>query len=255
MRKARFSYWKLTALCLVLAIALAQGVSVSSATNSLSPIAAFDEPNLSSEARTIDAFNDDLSNYNKRGVELSKKSTVLNEEFNALERTGNDLKRRVSQLKDATQSIISKLKAAGRWDGLNEELLAKLDAKDRAFVQKHGGLRRILEDAVNQLDSQAADEIVAPLNNLRPKVAAQNKEFQFNEPQAESWRMVAANYSAPVAVSPADRRSARCVGATLRWATSIIARGPGTHTSSLSSNMHCQCDGGPDCMPGQIMVW
>lgn len=258
MRKARFNYGKLAAVSVAVAIALTQSVSASRSTNPASRSAAFDQVDLSGEARTIDSFNDDFANYNKTGIELSKKSTLTNEEFNSLERTGNDLKRRVSQLRDGVQSIIRKLKAAGRWNTLDEELLAKVkDANDRAFVQKQGGLRRIFEDAVTQLDSQAADDIVAPLSHLRPKVAAQNKEFRFDDSQAMSWRMVTAGYSPSAYVPLADRRSARCIGATIRYATRLVVSGYENIPPNFTSNMHCYCDGGPQCRPGDgsIMVW
>lgn len=252
MKKAGIKHWTLTALCCIVMSSLVQGVNAKRSISAILPVdIAVDGPNLNSEVQTIDSFNDDLTNYNKKGVELSKKSTLLNEEFNSLERTGNDLKRRVSQVKDATQSIISKLKAAGRWNTLDDEVLAKLtDANDRAFVQKMGGLRRIFEDAVTQLDSQAADEIVTPLSHLRAKVAA----LRFDDSQALRWRMVTAGYS-PSTYVPADRRSARCIGATIRYAAHIIVSN--NAAPNLSSNMHCYCDGGSKCQPGNtsIMVW
>src|SRR3954447_12339581 len=124
MSKARFNNWKLTTLCLAAAISFIQVVS---AKRTSGPSAAlFDEPNLSSEARTVNSFGDDLVAYDKKRAELSKKASLTNEEFNALQRTGDDLKGRVSQLRDAVQSTITKLKASGRWDNLDEDVLAKL---------------------------------------------------------------------------------------------------------------------------------
>src|SRR3954470_9803885 len=136
MKKARFNYWILTALFTVMALILVQGVSANKATNSPASDAALDEPNLSSEARTVNSFGDDLVAYDKKRAELSKKASLTNEEFNALQRTGDDLKGRVSQLRDAVQSTITKLKASGRWDHLDEDVLAKLtDSRNRDFIR------------------------------------------------------------------------------------------------------------------------
>ena len=247
MIKSGFNYWKLTALVVALAMSLVQGVG---ANRTHARAATFDNPNLSSEARTVDSFNDDLVSYDKKRVELSKKSSLTNEEFNSLERNGNDLKRRVLELKDATESIVRKLKAAGRWDNLDEEILAKLtDAKDRAFVRDNGGLRRILESAGTDLNSQSGDEIVAPLNRLRSKVA-QSNEDRFERRQDVPWRMVAASYEPPTYSRPAPLvlRSLRCIGATIRYGVGIIIHGPSDAAGRVQvppgtrEAYDCQCE-------------
>jgi len=251
MRKPGSNYSKLTALCIVLAMSLVQGVSANKI-NAPSPNPS-GEVNLSSEARTIDSFDDDLTAYNKKGFELSKKALLTSDEFGVLDRNGNDLKQRVSQVRAAVESIIGKLKAANRWNNLDEETLAKLtDTEDRAFIQKKGGLRRIFENAVTELNSQAADEIVTPLGHLRPKVGSRSS----NGSNELAWRMVAATYETRLAnPSTSTGRSARCIGATIRFSTRLIVTGNGSAT--LNSNMHCYCDGGPRCRPGDtsIMVW
>jgi len=250
MKKARFNYWKLTALLAALAMSLVQGVG---ANRTPSRATTFDRPNLSSEAQTVNSFNDDLSNFDKKRVELTKKSTLTNQEFSSLERTGNDLKQRVSQLRDAAVAIINKLKAAGRWETLDEGVLAKLtDAKERAFVRDNGGLRHLLENAVADLNSQSGDEIVAPLSQLRAKVA-QSRANQFDGYQEVPSRMVAASYEPPTYVPPAPlfRRSLRCIGASIRVGVDMVIRGV-DEASSFPKNSNgaitkwdCRCNN--DC--------
>jgi len=255
MKRGRFNYWKLTALAVALAMSLVQGAGANrTRARAATRAATFDSPNLSSEARTVDSFNDDLVSYDKKRVELSKRSSLTNEEFNALERNGNDLKRRVVELKDATESIVRKLKAAGRWDNLDEEILAKFtDAKDRAFVRDNGGLRHILESAGTDLNSQSGDEIVAPLSLLRSKVAQRNQDRFDANPEAP-WRTVAAGYQPPASnPSALMARSVRCIGATIRYAVGMVVHGtadrsqPGVANGaanlppSTNNKYRCQC--------------
>lgn len=248
MKSAKFKYLRVVAIGLALTISLMQSVNGKRIIGPASSAATFDNPDLNSESRTVNSFNDDLSNFDKKRVQLSKRSAITSEEFNSLERTGNDLKRRISQLKDATESIIRKLKASGRWDNLDEEILAKLtDSKDRAFVQDNGGLRRAFETALTDLNSQSGDEIVAPLSNLRSKVAAGTPGFHFNRTSSSStsWRIVAVNYSAP---SLMKTRSLRCIGATIRYGVGLVLHGPGTGSGPKTTiptetvdSYKCQC--------------
>lgn len=256
MRKVRTSHGKLTALA-VLAIAAILSVIPIRSTRSAAPL---DEPNLSNEERTVNSFTDDLSNFDTKRAELSKKPSLTNEEFSSLERTGNDLKRRVSQLKDATESIINKLKAAGRWNTLDEDVLARLtDAKDRATLRDNGGLRHILESAVTDLNGQSGDEIVAPLSQLRSKVA-QSKDDRFDWYQEVPSRMVAASYELPTYGQPAPLmiRSLRCIGATIRLAVSGVLHGPGTgpgpsyNTIPKDTMQKFQCNCYPQSCPGNL---
>ena len=257
MRRAGFNYAKLGALLLVLVIALTQSVSATRSTNSGSSCTGFDEPDLSGESRTIESLNNDFITYNKRGVELSKRSAVTRQEFNSLENLGNDLKGRVSQLRDSVQSIITKLKSAGRWGNLDAEILEKLtEADDRAFLQRNGGLRRILENAVTELDIDSANEIVAPLNRLRSKVAIQRQELRSNSSQEVQLRIVAASYERPSLNSsvPLFTRSFGCMLATVHYSAHLIRTGKGN--KPLNDNMHCKCDGSK-CLSGDssIAIW
>jgi hypothetical protein len=257
MRKAGFNYAKLGALLLVLVIALTQSVSATRPTNSGSSYTGFDEPDLSGESRTIESFNNDFITYNKRGVELSKRSTVTRQEFNSLENLGNDLKGRVSQLRDSVQSIITKLKSTGRWGNLDAEILEKLtEADDRAFLQRNGGLRRILENAVTELDSDSANEIVAPLSRLRSKVAIQTQKLKPDSSREVQLRIVMASYERPALNSsvPLFTRGFGCMLATVHYSAHLIRTGKGS--KPLNDNMHCKCDGSR-CLSGDssIAIW
>jgi hypothetical protein len=58
----------------------------------------------------------------------------------------------VSQLPNAIRSIIQKLKASGRWDTFDADLLASTkDEKFKASVAEFGGARRLFEDVLRNL--------------------------------------------------------------------------------------------------------
>ena len=221
MNGSRFK-WKLTAL-LVGLLVFVPGVGAKRTNSNAAPSGKAD---LGSETRTVTSFTDDLSAFDKRRAQLSKRSSLTREEFNALEQTGNDLKRRVAQLRDATTSIINKLKASGQWNTLDEDVLSGLtNPKDRAILRDRGGLRRLFEQAAADLSSQNGDEIVAPLSQLRQKVARRDR---FDLDQEVAFRMVEAAYRPSIynAEAPLFLRSLRCLGATIRLGVSIVIHGP-----------------------------
>ncbi len=222
MIKKGLSYLKWAPMAIVLTVGIMASLRSSTATSG--PPAIVDQPNLSSETRTVISFTDDLSAFDKRRAQLSRQSSVKREEFNSLEQTGNDLKRRVSQLRDATNSIINKLKAAGQWNTLDEEVLSRLtDSKDRSFLQDHGGLRRLFEQTAADLNSQSGDDIVAPLNQLRSKVA---RNDAFDRDAAMAWQIIPASYRPSSTEAPVFLRSLRCMGATIRLGVGMLVHGP-----------------------------
>src|SRR5262249_40405916 len=243
MKRQTFGFLKLMALGAVIATMLIQGTSA----NRANPARRMSENlDLSNEVRTVDAFNDDLLSFDRKRLEIGKKSTVTNDEFNGLERTGNDLKGRVSQLRDAIVTIVRKLKAAGRWDSLDEDILIGLSPGDRTFVLDNGGLRRILEGAVTDLNSQAGDEIVAPLSQLSSKLT-QSKMYSVGETEQGRPRGVAAGHTSSAAnPAPLAHRSARCIGATARYGVALVAHGTnGLGTPNVSvdtaNRFSCYC--------------
>src|SRR5262249_36323458 len=108
------------------------------------------------------------------------------------------------------------------------------------------------------LSPQVGDEIVAPLHNLRLRVVALNGEPQLYGSKELNWQSVSVAYHPTVynSASPSDRRSARCIAATVRVCVAHIVQGDKA-SADLASNMHCHCDGSSQCRPGDtsIMAW
>src|SRR5437870_5820415 len=112
MSKVIFSYRKLTALCVVLAITLFQGMSTTRATLSPSPTPTFSNPNLTDEAKVLEGFLSELVLFDKRVVALGKKDSIPRAEFESHRRIADSLKRRLSAVQSALGSVMAKLKAA-----------------------------------------------------------------------------------------------------------------------------------------------
>src|SRR5262245_45360874 len=114
MIRASRRYWKITAVSLLMAITAVQCVRIGNAGTLFAPAAGYDEPNIINEVRAIDSFAADLVSYEKRGRDLGSRSSLTQQDFDAIERTGNDLKRRVSDVKYEDEEIINTIKATRR---------------------------------------------------------------------------------------------------------------------------------------------
>jgi hypothetical protein len=238
MNKARLNWRKLTALGAVLALTLIQSVSMSRATTISPPLKTTStDVKLDSELRVLDSFFDDwLKVYKQHGV-LSKKASVTSTEFNAFKSSSEGLKNRCSQLEGAIRDIIKKLKEAGRWEGLDDEVLAKAnDEKLKSDLREGGGLKHLLEDAASQYCSQAENEITGPVESLRPRVSAQVQDLFFEQAaQDYKLRMVRVAYDP---ATPMVTKPVRCLGATIRVAVHMVVA---THTGPAGSNRQCFC--------------
>jgi len=152
-----------------------QIIPASVATNSNGPALAAGDADLSAENRTLEGFLTDLDKFDMRNAELSQKESLTREELNLHERTGTDLKRRVSKIQDALREVIRKLKAAGEWDNLDQIVLAKIsDGRVQDFIRREG-FKKLLEDTALGASS-SSDEIVRPLDKLRNRVKAQTQK-------------------------------------------------------------------------------
>lgn len=260
---------KLTALFAVFALLGAWNVGSSRATSSPAATNTLPEVNINSELQTLNSFGDDLVKLDKKRAGLIRRSSVSDTEFTSVKNDHDALRRRVSQLPNAIRSIIQKLKAAGRWDTFDADLLASTkDAKFKASVAEFGGARRLFEDVASQLGrSDSADEILGSLDDVRKKVAAHTQE-QFFEPRlpAAEFRLVAASYNpgelmARRSVKDGGKTSIRgggglyyfgrlgCAFATARYVAVTFVAAFGSEerfesavmTSPASNNYVCKC--------------
>ncbi|HEY7544357.1 MAG TPA: hypothetical protein VID27_05725, partial [Blastocatellia bacterium] len=192
MNTRRIGNRYLAALCAIVTLTLGSGAAFTGA-RAVNPTAPDLRSDLSGELRTLESFSDELFAFNKQCAVLGKKPSVLQTEIDPLQRKSVDLKGRLSGVQSAILEIIRKLKAANVWDDLDQKLLAATsDAKLRAFFQR-SSFKSELEEAAAGLGSQA-NEISAPLDNLRRKLKAQT----FSTDRSESIVRVSYSPATPV---------------------------------------------------------
>ena len=172
MKKARFNYWKLTAVVAVLAITIIAGVRPSTATKQPPmPAAAVPGADLANEERAVARYFDDLVTYDTQTAQLSAKAKLVSADLDPLQRQSDDLKGRLSGLQNTIREIVTKLKAANEWNDLDATTAARItDASKRSYFQELS-FKLELEESSNGLGGHA-NEISTPLDNLRKKLAS-----------------------------------------------------------------------------------
>jgi len=160
--------------------------------------------NLSSEKQTLESFGDSLGLLEKNVKDLGKKATITSQELNSARSSATNLKSRVSQAQQAFQSVVNKLRAAGKLDDPDSVLPQITSPRAQSIIRENGGTKRILESLASQLNglSQEIDSLLQPLNS---KVGADGGE-RFVEGRDLKARAVRVAYNpAPIL------RSARCL--------------------------------------------
>src|SRR6266498_3139951 len=152
--------WKLAALLAISAAFGVWSVNASRATESTPPTHTLDNLDLSSEIQTLRGNNDAWRALTKHFTELYNKASLTKSEFALLNSKASDVKQRLTQTQQAVKSVIVKLKAAGHWNGLDEEVLAGVtNQKIISAFREHGGARQILLDVSQANIGEAASEI------------------------------------------------------------------------------------------------
>lgn len=202
---------------------------------------------LIAELVKIDSFGDALVSFDKRVAELEKKATISHVEYEAVQTSGNGLKRRIDEVQQAFRSVIDKLKAAREWEHFDE--VAFREAKDprvREFLRSEGGAKRILERAVS-LSSDLTFDLNAPVERLRSRVEGGSFGALGTEPFNGEVRFVNASYTS-AAVPLAG--GGKCFFSKVRKFVSGVVNGG--CPSSGASSAECQACGKsfgdcPDC--------
>jgi hypothetical protein len=237
MKNKRHIHRNAMAVLALAAIVTLQSLQLATSARSL-PGSRAVEANLGTESRTLDTYLDDLARLDKKGLELGNKPALSRAEFDAHQRTADDLKRRLSAVQTALRDAITKLKAAGQWDNLDQIVLAKISNSKFQELVRRDGFKRSLETAASTL-SNNANEIDSPLSNLRNKVQARDLGF-------EPGQSALALRAVPVAYTPSPAAFAsklRCSLAYLRAGISG-AFNPGTGPSTKANlGILCFCDG------------
>jgi len=193
---------------------------------------------LRAESATLDSFLADLVRFDKKGVELGKKSSLTQSELVEYEQSANDLKRRVSSVQDAFRQTITKLKAAGLYDNIDQTLLSRISNSKFQAIARRDGFKKTLDEVAAGV-AGAANEINVP-DSLRAKVRA-----QVNGPNFDSGNSTLAARQVRVAYSVAPvmfTATFKCKVALVRFGFSG-ATNNGEPTEKAANRVSCFCDG------------
>ena len=235
MSKVKSSRHNFTALAVVLSLlTMAQSVTMSHATanppvqRSTSAAVSFDN-----EVRVFDRFVDDWANIFKQQGVLSKKGVIKSAEFDAFKSSSEGLRNRCSEFQTAIRDFVQKLKDADRWNGLDDELLAKTNnQKLRSSFRDTGGPKRLLAEASSNFCSGAASEITGPIESLRRKLSAQVRDLSFDQ------GMVRVSY---VPQPPEFGKGFRCLGSIIRVYGRMAIGDKNYEQSQAYKNWDCFC--------------
>ena len=219
------------------AITLLQSVHLATNARAISsPVADVD---LKAESATLDAFLADLVKFDKKGVELGKKSSLTQSELVAYEQAANDLRLRVSSsVQNAFRQTITKLKAAGRYDNIDQTVLSRISNSRFQAIARRDGFKKTLEEVASGV-AGAANDISVP-DSLRSKVRA-----QVREPNFEPRNIALANRAVRVAYSvapPMFTANFKCKVALVRFGISGATH-DGEPTEKAANRVSCFCDG------------
>ena len=172
MRNATFHRHNFKAALAIAALLVLQSLFVS--VSAYTKTAAQSNANFAAEGRALESFGNDLSAYIEQDNNLRKKTTLTRADLAALRTSGEKVKGQLSVVQQNLRSLISKLKAANRWDNLNQEVLAGIkDTEFRRLLESEGGAKRLWEDIAANLN-QLGSEIDRDALNLGNKVKAQS---------------------------------------------------------------------------------
>ena len=166
MRKI-LNYLTLATAIAMLLMALGPNLSRSTATAT----------DFDAEVRQIEAFMTDFGKFHDQMILLNRKASITPDETKALARERESLKVRLPDVENAFKSIADKLKADGRWDSLDAEVLRTIaDAKTKRVIEQGGGARKILEDAQSLVSSadEISDLVRTPPECSTPKACVPN---------------------------------------------------------------------------------
>ena len=235
MKKTRFSYLKMTALIAVFAMTLVPNLRTSAGSRLAPTVAGTD---LESERRIIARYLDDLAAYDKQTQALGKRARLVSSDLDGLQNRSEDLKRRLSEVQNAVREIVRKLKAANEFDDLDNTVLARItEARDKSHFQQNS-LKKLLEDASNNLTSYGS-EISTPYDNLRRKLTSRTAS-----PSGDS--LIRAHH----ALAPFGKNGLQCMLSNIQ--VGIVWRVGGAESKEHQQTRICACYGGIECAGAAI---
>ncbi|MFN2576349.1 MAG: hypothetical protein ABR607_01515 [Pyrinomonadaceae bacterium] len=198
-------------------------------------LAVLGDLDLKSEDQTLDVFGDGSVRFDKQLGELRKANSFSLAELDVLKPKGDDAKRQLPQALQAIKSAITKLKAADRWNRLDDEVQ---DGTSNSLIsrvlKKLGGARQNLQEASQISSSNFAEEIDGDIEVLRTKAQVRPEDLVFERFGDSRNRLV------PVAYNPVFAKGFRCMLATARHTISKLTHG-GNATAAASSAVLLAC--------------
>lgn len=234
MRNRKSIYYPVAAVCASLILSLVQGLgrvpTIAARTIAASPGSA----DVTAEARTLDNFGDALSNFDKQCAELDKKAILTHAEFDRVKASADDLNGRLSQVRQAFESVKRKLIEAKEWDNFDVLALEKFKYEPlRAFLKKEGGARHVLEAAAAQTGDVTGD-INTWRDRLKVKVHDQSRGILREQEQQDfGWRIIAASYAPR---TPALSSGGKCFFSKVRLLVSSVAHGGCPTDAAINSS-------------------
>ncbi|HKQ06450.1 MAG TPA: hypothetical protein VJ464_15050 [Blastocatellia bacterium] len=181
-----------TAISALLALALLIAQSFALSTRAAGP-----DVDLSNEQRNVSSFLNDLSQLD--ALVSSATGPQLTPQLRArLATQGDTVKRRIADFQNDIRAAITKLKAAGLYESLDQRALARVrSAKLRSFIQEHGGARKVLESAIVVI-AELRGDIDQTLRDLNAHAGAQTiNELDLangSASQFQGYRVIRAGY-------------------------------------------------------------
>ncbi|MEW6208274.1 MAG: hypothetical protein AB1631_07895 [Acidobacteriota bacterium] len=130
--------------------------------------------NISTEARELERFSDELFNFYEQISNLKKKSRLTSAEIASARSSGNGVKQQIASAQQHFRSLIAKLKAANQWDTLDAKANTLITGGQiRSITQRAGGAKKLFEDLANNL-SPLTQEIDRDVQRLSSRVQSRS---------------------------------------------------------------------------------
>lgn len=129
--------------------------------------------NAEREAKSLAQFTESLAQFFNQAETLASKPSVSRADSTKAESDGQRVKGDLNAFRSNLQALITKLKAANRWnDQLDADFAQGLgDRKVKSLLARGGGARKLLEAALNDINSVGTD-IDNLISGLKAKTAA-----------------------------------------------------------------------------------
>jgi hypothetical protein len=115
--------------------------------------------NAETEAKALVQYGQLLVQFFNATQEAQKRASVLRADLSKIEGDGQKVKNDASGFRQNLQSLITKLKAANKWnDALDADISTALGSRRvKGFLGQNGGARRLFESALNEINDISAD--------------------------------------------------------------------------------------------------